>query len=56
MIKKQQQQEEECRSMRHIHRHMILIATNRDNMQYKAKKEKRPTGDRTEPIKLHRSD
>lgn len=25
--------------MRHIHRHMILIATNRDNMQYKAKKD-----------------
>lgn len=32
------EEEEECRSMRHIHRHMILIATNRDNMQYKERK------------------
>lgn len=35
MIKKEEKEEEEYQSMRHIHRHMILIATNRDNMQYK---------------------
>lgn len=36
--RRSEEEEEECRSMRHIHRHMILIATNRDNMQYKERK------------------